>query len=114
MCVFCGCDYINSPKGIGLKTAYSYMLWYNNAKEFIENYDKELEPNFLQMYMCAYLAFKYSRVYCPKQEKMVSLNAFEIDRIDKSEPFDYIALKIAMQYDSSFDFLGKKLPDEIA
>lgn len=45
---------------------------------------------------------------------MVSLNSFEIDKIDQSEPFDYIALKIAMQFDSSFDFLGKKLPDDIA
>lgn len=47
MCVLSGCDYLNSLKGIGLKTAYLALQKYKDAKEFILNQDKEIEENYL-------------------------------------------------------------------
>lgn len=114
MCVLSGCDYLNSPKGIGIKTAYQLLQKFKDAKEIIENYDKELEENYIQDYMCAYLAFKFSKVYCPKQKKIVSLNQMFLDNVQEIEPFDYMAIKIAKNYDPTFNFLGKSHSDEIA
>ena len=47
MCILSGCDYLNSPKGIGLKTAYQNMSKFANIKQFLDNYEKELEENYL-------------------------------------------------------------------
>ena len=82
MCIMSGCDYLNSPKGIGIKTAHQFLQKYKDAKEFIDNYDKELEENYLQIFMCAYLAFKFSKVFCPKLRKIVSLNQMNLENSD--------------------------------
>lgn len=37
-----------------------------------------------------------------------------LEEIDKVEPFDYMALKIAKSFDPSFEFLGKVHDDKIA
>ena len=46
MCILAGCDYLNSPKGIGLKTAYVLLNKFSNAKMLIDNFDKDLEENY--------------------------------------------------------------------
>ncbi len=46
MCILSGCDYLDSPKGIGLKTAYVMLNKFSNAKMLLENYEKELEENY--------------------------------------------------------------------
>lgn len=57
MCILAGCDYLNSLKGIGLKTAYQALQKFKDAKEFILNQEKEIEVNYLEIFMCSYLAF---------------------------------------------------------
>lgn len=46
MCILSGCDYLDSPKGIGLKTAYVMLNKFSNAKLLLENYEKDLEENY--------------------------------------------------------------------
>lgn len=57
MCILSGCDYLSSPKGIGLKTAYVLLNKFSNAKILLENFDKDLEENYEKLFMCSYLAF---------------------------------------------------------
>lgn len=47
MCILSGCDYLESPKGIGLKTAYVLLNKFSNAKCLIDNYDKQLDDNYI-------------------------------------------------------------------
>ena len=95
MCILAGCDYLDSPKGIGLKTAYVLLTKFSNAKTLIENYDKELEENYEEIFMCAYLAFKYSVIFCPNKKRVSYLNTFDPDNLNVEDSFDYLAMSIA-------------------
>jgi 5'-3' exonuclease len=106
MCILSGCDYLDSPKGIGLKTAYFLLNKFSNAKTLIDNYDKELDPNYTEAFMCAYLAFRYSLVYCPYKKDLEYLEPFNPDYLGIEDSFDYLALSIAKSHMESFDFLG--------
>ncbi|KMZ82646.1 flap endonuclease 1, putative [Plasmodium vivax] len=39
-CILCGCDYCDTIKGIGSKTAYNLIKEYNSIEKIIENIDK--------------------------------------------------------------------------
>lgn len=45
--------------------------------------------------MCAYLAFKYSIIYCPKKKELDYLEPFNPDNLNIEDSFDYLALSIA-------------------
>ncbi|KJP88341.1 flap endonuclease 1 [Plasmodium fragile] len=40
-CILCGCDYCDTIKGIGSKTAYNLIKEYNSIEKIIENIDKD-------------------------------------------------------------------------
>ena len=66
LCILAGCDYLPSPKGIGFKTAYTLVYKFNNIVEILDNYKKDIGiENYEERFMCAYTAFKFSRVFCP-------------------------------------------------
>lgn len=112
MCVLSGCDYLDSPKGVGLKTAYFLMNKFSNAKNLIENYDKNLEPFYLEDFMCAYLAFKFSLIFCPVEKDLRYIEPFNQDfKIEDS--FDFLAVSIARKFWPNFDFLGEKYDQEL-
>lgn len=64
--------------------------------------------------MCAYLAFLYSKVFCPIEKRIVSLNKINLNNLDEMDSFDYIALKTAWNFDPTMEFLGKVHDEELA
>lgn len=107
MCILAGCDYLSSPKGIGLKTAYFQLNKFTNAKMLIENFDKELEENYEELFMCSYLAFRYSIVYCPLKKGLSYLNTFDPNNLRLEDSFDYLAMSIARRFMPNLEFLGE-------
>lgn len=37
LCILSGCDYLNSPKGVGFKTAYNLIYKHKNIVEVLNN-----------------------------------------------------------------------------
>jgi exonuclease-1 len=81
MCILSGCDYLESPPGIGLKTAMKH-LHRNDAYELIKLWQRwgtgikapKIPPDYLQQFQMAEQAFLYARVYDPLLKKIVHLN----------------------------------------
>lgn len=63
--------------------------------------------------MCAYLAFRYSLVFCPVKRKICHLNPFDPNNLGIEESFDYLALTIARQYLPNLEFLGETIDDSL-
>lgn len=76
---------------LGIKKAYT--VFNNNLRKpkFIFNYfrncnTKDFNQVYVDRFEQAYLTFKYQRVWCPRKQKMVSLNSFkEMDLFDEKD-----------------------------
>ncbi|KAJ3269783.1 Rad2 nuclease [Terramyces sp. JEL0728] len=83
MCILSGCDYLNSPPGIGLGKA-TKLLKNENAIDLIGKWDKwktvidapKLELGYLEKFKKAEMVFKHQRVYCPNAKALRPLNDF--------------------------------------
>ncbi|KAJ3257189.1 Rad2 nuclease [Boothiomyces macroporosus] len=83
ICILSGCDYLNSPPGIGLGKAIK-LLKNENAVDLIGKWEKwktvidapKLEPNYLEKFKKAEMVFKHQRVYCPTLKALRPLNDF--------------------------------------
>ena len=114
LCILSGCDYLENPKGIGFKTAYSLMSKYDNIKSVINSLKKKLDKDYYNKFLAAFCAFKFSRVFCPKEKNIVTLNFINLEKIDLDNAFEYHAVLKSLENFKNFDFLGKKLNQEIA
>eukprot|EP00485_Elphidium_margaritaceum_P009735 CAMPEP_0202708586 /NCGR_PEP_ID=MMETSP1385-20130828/20756_1 /ASSEMBLY_ACC=CAM_ASM_000861 /TAXON_ID=933848 /ORGANISM="Elphidium margaritaceum" /LENGTH=1036 /DNA_ID=CAMNT_0049367593 /DNA_START=62 /DNA_END=3169 /DNA_ORIENTATION=+ len=82
-CIFCGCDYLDSIKGIGPSKAHAYMLsmkkW-QKALQRIRFDGKCIVPKEYQHgYQKALYTFRHQRVYDPTQKKLVHLQPLPPD-----------------------------------
>lgn len=85
MCILSGCDYLDSPRGIGLKKALK-LLHRTDAYKLIDmwkNWGQSvkapvLPADYSSKFKVADLVFLYQRVYCPKKKGMVTLNTLDI------------------------------------
>jgi exonuclease 1 len=99
MCIFSGCDYLHSLKGVGLKRAI--QLVDNGGKDdtFLEamtilRSDKKIDipSKYEKHFMKAFLTFKFQRVYCPQRKKLVHLfdplinpHGSDLDKFEKKD-----------------------------
>ncbi|CAA0832384.1 Exonuclease 1 [Striga hermonthica] len=91
MCIFSGCDYLQSLPGMGLKKAHALMKKFKNHQNVIKHlkYNNiEFTPLYEESFRRAILTFRHQRVYDPVGEEIVHL----------SEPVD--------STDEDLDFLG--------
>jgi len=78
-CIISGCDYLESIKGIGFKKAHKLVYECgNDFKAIIKKIRREgkhvIPPNYESEFEKALLTFKFQRVYCPTQMKLVHLH----------------------------------------
>jgi exonuclease-1 len=75
-CIFSGCDYLESIKGIGFKKAVKLVEDGGKDNCFLESMtilrsDKKIEipSKYEKHFMRAFLTFKFQKVYCPQRKK---------------------------------------------
>lgn len=78
-CILSGCDYLESIKGVGFKTAHRFVSEHgNDIKKILRNIRREgkqlIPMSYDQKFEKCLLTFKFQRVYCPGQKKIVHLN----------------------------------------
>ncbi|KAI8818712.1 uncharacterized protein EV422DRAFT_536597 [Fimicolochytrium jonesii] len=96
MCIMAGCDYLESPKGIGLKTAYT-LLRHKSAEEVMKLWKWGRAANapkrpdgYEELFRMAELTFMHQRVYDPKTEELVHLKPLPSDLRDCSEAMTFL------------------------
>lgn len=107
LCILTGCDYLDSPRGIGFKRAYKLLSVHKTIEKVIEQIKDKLQPGYYIQFLSAYLGFKYQRVFCPIKNKLVSLNDMNLSDTSNQQSFDTYAAKKCYLFWGNFDFLGK-------
>lgn len=112
-CIFLGCDYLSNPKGVGFKTAMKMINKNNEILNLLKNLEKKVEKDYLDKFLLAFLAFKYSRVFCPLKKQIVFLNNLDLENSKKSNEFEYLCFLKAFEIIGNLNFLGEKINDKI-
>ncbi|OXV11172.1 hypothetical protein Egran_01071 [Elaphomyces granulatus] len=91
MCILSGCDYLMGIPKMGLKTAYRNIRQHRNVEKVLRmlrfNGQYNIPSDYLDKFKQAELTFLYQWVFCPKAEKLVTLNPLE-DGLEAEEmPF---------------------------
>lgn len=101
MCIMCGCDYLPSLMGLGIKTVYRLVSRHKEAGRVFRELGSKVTDEYRAGYERARLTFLHQRVYDPRSREMVNLT-----------PLPDGAIEAAGMADS--DFLGPYLPPETA
>ncbi|KAL2919784.1 hypothetical protein HK105_200701 [Polyrhizophydium stewartii] len=80
MCILSGCDYLESPQGIGIKKSLG-LLVRSDLKTLLKSWKAwgkvakapKLPPNYVQRFEMADFAFQHQRVFDPQQGRLVTL-----------------------------------------
>ena len=80
-CIFSGCDYLDSLKGVGLQKAIKLVSNAGNENTFLESMTIlraeakiDIPKKYEKHFMRAFLTFKFQRIFCPKRKILVSIN----------------------------------------
>ena len=74
ICILSGCDYLQSPKGIGIETAIRLFHKHKTIEEIVEKSKFKFDKMYIQRFYQSFATFKFMTVYCPLATKSVSLN----------------------------------------
>ena len=81
MCIFAGCDYLDSLPNVGIKKAHTYMKQYKSWQHALRRIRLEgkttVPSTYEKDFELAFLTFKHQRVYDPIQKKLVHLNPID-------------------------------------
>jgi 5'-3' exonuclease len=111
-CIMCGCDYLDSPKGIGFRRAYKLFSEHQKIEEIMPMIVSKVPEDYLIRFYLAYFSFKYQRVYCPEEKKEVHLRGDEFAKVE-SDPYEGPIFKKAVEAFGSLDFLGTHHSDSL-
>ncbi|KAH6598374.1 hypothetical protein BASA50_003795 [Batrachochytrium salamandrivorans] len=92
MCILSGCDYLESPVGIGIKKALA-LLGKSEVTTLIKTWkawgkaanSPKLPPDYYRRFMLADFVFQHQRVYDPLQGVLVPLTPFASDLVLSAE-----------------------------
>ncbi|KAK1757238.1 hypothetical protein QBC47DRAFT_297180 [Echria macrotheca] len=77
MAILSGCDYLDGPSNMGLKTAYRMLRKYKTPERLIKmlQFDGKfrMPDDYLAKFQQAELTFLYQRVFCPTRQEIVLL-----------------------------------------
>ena len=80
LCILVGCDYLESPKRLGLKTAIKLMAKFGEARRVIRHL-RQNKPNgvsvaadYADKFANALITFRHARVWSPQLRKLVHLS----------------------------------------
>lgn len=103
--ILSGCDYLENPKGIGIKKNIINLKSYKSVKKLIKYYQNNAfinDNNYYNRYILAYLSFNFQKVYCLKNKNLQYLN--DINNNDYTRK-----INIATKYYGSLNFLGEPI-----
>ncbi|ORX39598.1 PIN domain-like protein [Kockovaella imperatae] len=87
MTMLSGCDYLPSIQGMGLKTAHRMLRRCKTVEKTLATVRMEgsmdIPSTYLAQFAQAELAFMYQRVYCPRAQRIITLN--ELPEVGISE-----------------------------
>lgn len=114
MCILSGCDYLDSPKGIGLKKAQQ-LLMKTDAYKLINTWitwgknvtAPPLVENYLLKFQKAEWTFMHQTVYDPNLKKCIHFNPIKDSKLLKMEDLDFLGRYY-------FDFKVRILNPDIA
>lgn len=117
-CILSGCDYLESMKGMGLKTALDYVKNINDLedlknsissnKKFDDQFTEEYETDFKD----AYYAFKYQRIWDSRLLRSTTLHKME-NHISSDEVYKVIGQEIDLLEMKKHIKGGEYLKDDI-
>ncbi|KAF9233187.1 PIN domain-like protein [Melanogaster broomeanus] len=94
MAILSGCDYLASIPGVGLKTAWTLLRKYRTVDQLVRALrlegKKPVPKGYLEAYHLAEKVFLHQRVYCPLEEKLVSLTEIPVEDMMDAETEAYI------------------------
>ncbi|KAF8840562.1 PIN domain-like protein [Paxillus ammoniavirescens] len=94
MAILSGCDYLPSIPGVGLKTAWSLLRKHRTVEQLVRALrlegKKPVPKGYLEEYRLAEKVFLHQRVYCPLEEKLVSLTEVPAQDVMDAETEAYI------------------------
>ena len=101
MCIFAGCDYLPSLKGVAITKAYKLVNKYKTPNRILRQLRFEaktrIPEGFLERFENTLLTFRHARVWDPCSERLVHLTSIP-DALDPKK----------------IDFLGPEIPRDIA
>ncbi|KAI8919082.1 PIN domain-like protein [Powellomyces hirtus] len=96
MCILSGCDYLESPSGIGIKKAHA-LLKHKYADEVMRNWKwgravnaPKCPDGYAEMFRMAELTFLHQRVYDPRTGELVHLTPLSNDLSAESTMMDFL------------------------
>ncbi|KAA6403940.1 MAG: putative Exonuclease 1 [Streblomastix strix] len=120
MCILAGCDYLDSPKGMGIRTAHKVVKQGKTEEQILyslRNNSKlppsiapSLPKDYEQQFHQALLTFKHQTVYSPKEQRLVPIMSYPLGTSDKDFNFcgphfdNQIARRIAIGELDPFTF----------
>ncbi|KAK3432852.1 hypothetical protein EUGRSUZ_D00356 [Eucalyptus grandis] len=98
MCILSGCDYLQSLRGIGLKTAHALIKKFKTYDKVIKHlkYTSSVPPTYEQLFRKAIWTFQHQRVYDPISKAIVHL------------------MDISNVADDELEYLGPPIPQHVA
>ncbi len=63
ICILTGCDYLKSPRGIGIQRSFKFFLKYGNIEDIMTKGKYKFPKGYLLMFKKSYLIFKHMVVY---------------------------------------------------
>ena len=92
MCILSGVDYLDSPKGLGLKTANTLMIRMRDGQRVIKHLRNHMSKKvdvpigYAQEFCCALTTFRHQRVWSPNDEKVVPLTPLPPPTVSSDPP----------------------------
>ena len=78
MCIISGCDYLPNINGIGIKAAHRLVNDYRSYHQILQILRQQKRESFpdcyQEMFEKAILTFRFQKVYCPTQNRIVNLH----------------------------------------
>ncbi|KIM70538.1 hypothetical protein SCLCIDRAFT_12465 [Scleroderma citrinum Foug A] len=94
MAILSGCDYLPSIPGVGLKTAWSLLRKHRSVEQVLRALrlegKKSVPKGYLDAFHLAEKVFLHQRVYCPLDEKLVTLTELPAEQGYDAEMEAYI------------------------
>ncbi|KAL0212757.1 hypothetical protein RCL1_006383 [Eukaryota sp. TZLM3-RCL] len=117
VCILSGCDYLKSPKGIGLKTAFKHRSRFESIKEMFSLLFslKKVDSEYLKGYVKAWLVFSHQVVYNPFTTSTLPFNAWNESVVESLKNYfgvitDSQACPISVVF-NQMSLSGSILPD---
>ena len=90
MAILSGCDYLGNITGMGLKNAYRLVRKFKTAEKIVRmlQFDGKyhVPPGYLDDFQRAELTFRFQRVYCPQQKRVVPFGDISLAGIQSDLP----------------------------